>query len=116
MKTFFGEYSGGNFVMSGDNEVLRAMLISILNTPIGSRFYYPSYGSRLNELKFSVLNHFTINMIGQEVKNAVGLMDGVSLSSIEYTIDNDTIHFTIGLNRLSNNITVNLSVADGVAF
>ena len=69
MKTFTGQYSNGNFVYSNDTEAIRAQLISILNTQLGSRFYYPSYGSRLNDYRFDVINYFTINMIAQEIKN-----------------------------------------------
>ena len=67
MKTFTGQYSNGNFVYSNDTEAIRAQLISILNTPLGSRFYYPSYGSRLNDYRFDVINYFTINMIAQAI-------------------------------------------------
>lgn len=115
MRTFAGKYENDNFVYSEDNEALRIQLISILNTPIGSRFYAPSYGSRLNEFKFSVINYFTINMIGQEIKNAIHLMSGVSLSKISYSVYNNKLIFNIELNRLSEKINMNLSVVDGVA-
>ena len=55
MKTFTGQYSNGNFVYSNDTEAIRAQLISILNTPLGSRFYYPSDGSRLKDHRFDVI-------------------------------------------------------------
>lgn len=116
MRTFTGNYSNRNFQYSGDNEALRAQLISILNTPKGSRFYYPSYGSHLNEYKFSVLNHFSINMIGQEIKTAITLIDGVKLSAISYSIVDNTLYFTIDLNKMSNTIRLRLSVVDGVAY
>lgn len=115
MKTFIGKYSNGNFVYSGDNDAIRAQLISILNTPIGSRFYYPSYGSRLNEFRFSILNYYTINMIGQEIKNAIALMNGISLVKISYYVDNNKLHFNVELSRMSEKIKLNLSIVDGVA-
>ena len=115
MKTFAGKYSGRNFVYSSDTEAIRMQLVSILNTPMGRRFYYPSYGSHLNEYRFSVLNYFTINMIGQEVKNAVALIDGVTLSNIGYYIVGNVINFVIELNRLSEKVKVNIAVTDGVA-
>lgn len=115
MKTFAGKYVGKNFVYSDDNEAIRMQLISILNTPVGSRYYYPSYGSHLNEYRFSVLNYFTINMIGQEIKNAIALLNGITLSSIGYYIKDNKLYFNIELNRLSNNIKISLSVVDGVA-
>lgn len=115
MKTFTGKYTNKNFQYSSDNEVLRAQLISILNTPIGSRFYYPSYGSKLSEYKFTILNHFSINMISQEIKNAVDLIDGVTLSAISYNVIDNSIYFTVDLEKLSNTIKVVLSVTDGVA-
>lgn len=115
MKTFTGQYSNGNFVYSNDTEAIRAQLISILNTPLGSRFYYPSYGSRLNDYRFDVINYFTINMIAQEIKNAILLLDGVTLSNIEYHVYNDRLYFDIELTRLSEKISLNLSVTDGVA-
>ena len=84
MKTFTGQYSNGNFVYSNDTEAIRAQLISILNTPLGSRFYYPSYGSRLNDYRFDVINYFTINMIAQEIKNAIFLVNAVKQGKLEY--------------------------------
>lgn len=115
MKTFIGKYFNNNFVLSSDSDVIKSELISILNTPIGSRFYYPSYGSRLNEFRFSIINYFTINLIGQEIKNAINLIDGVTLSSIDYYVENNKLYFNIVLNKLSNKVKVNLSVVDGVA-
>lgn len=116
MRTFTGNYSNRSFQYSGDNEALRAQLISILNTPKGSRFYYPSYGSHLNEYRFSILNHFSINMIGQEIKTAITLIDGVTLSAISYSVAGNTLYFTIDLNKMSNTIRLNLSIVDGVAY
>ncbi len=115
MRTFTGKYINENFAYSDDNEAIRAQLISILNTPIGSRFYYPSYGSRLNEFKFSIINYFTINMIGQEIKNAVALMGGISLNKISYDVYDNKLVFNVELKRLSEKISINLSVVDGVA-
>ena len=115
METFFGQYVGKNFVLSNESEALRIQLVSILNTPSGSRFYYPSYGSRLNEYNFNVLNYYTVNMIGQEVKNAISLLDGVSLVSIDYVVDGNKVMFMITLQKTSNRIRVNLTVQDGVA-
>lgn len=115
MKTFIGSYKNNNFIYSSDNEVIKAQLISILNTPIGSRFYYPSYGSRLNEYRFSILNYFTINIIAQEVKNAIELLSGVSLTSLTYDIYKNKINFNIELERMSDTVRINLTVIDGVA-
>ena len=115
MKTFTGKFSNGSYVLSGDDAVLKSQLVSVLNTPIGSRFYYPSYGSHLNEFRFSVINHFTINMISQEIKSAVDLLDGVSLIGIQYYVKDNKLYFDVGLSRLSNKYTINLSVSDGIA-
>lgn len=115
MLTFAGKYSNGNYIYSGDNDSLKMQLISILNTPLGSRFYYPSYGSRLNEFRFSIYNYFSVNMIAQEVKNAVELLDGVSLSGISYYIEDNILYFDIELSRMSETIKLNISVTDGVA-
>ena len=115
MRTFTGNYSNKSFQYSGDNEALRAQLISILNTPIGTRFYYPSYGSHLNEYRFNVLNHYSINMIAQEIKNAIALIDGITLSAISYSISGNNLYFTIDLNKTSNIIRFTISVVDGVA-
>lgn len=115
MKTFSGKFSGKNFVYSDDIESIRMQLVSILNTPIGSRFYAPSYGSNLNNYRFAVLNYFTINIIGQEIKNAINLISGVTLAGISYYVKENTLYFNIELNRLSNIVKVNLSIVDGVA-
>lgn len=116
MESFTGEYKHNGFVLSGDADVLKAELVSILNTPIGSRFYYPTYGSNLNQLRFSILNYFTINMIGQEVKSAIDLLDGVTLNSISYYVSsNNKVSFVLDLSRNSDNYKVSLSVSDGVA-
>lgn len=114
MRTFTGKYKNGSYVFSYDNDTLRAQLLSILNTPIGSRFYAPSYGSRLNSFRFSILNYFTIQMIGQEIKDAISLMSGVSLKSINYIVEDNVLNFTIELNRMSEIVRINLTVVDGV--
>ena len=116
MKTFIGDFKDKNYVYSSDTESLRAQLISILNEPFGSRWYYPSYGTRLNEYRFSVMNYFTINMIGQEIKNAISLMSGVRLSKISYYLENNQLHFSRDLLRQSEIIKIGISVSDGVAF
>lgn len=115
MQTFTGAFNGRNFVLSGDNEAIKSQLVSILNTSIGSRYYYPTYGSHLNEYKFSVLNYFTINIIAQTIKEAVSIMDGISLTNIEYYVEDNKLYFNVELSRNSNNIKVSLSVVDGVA-
>lgn len=115
MKTFFGKYQNGNFVYSDKNESIRAQLISILNTPVGSRFYAPTYGSHLREYRFSTLNYYTINMIGQAVKEAIALMSNVTLSKMEYILSGNKLTFDIELIVASDNVRVTLSVADGVA-
>lgn len=115
MKTFSGKFSDKNFIYSDDIESIRMQLVSILNTPVGSRFYYPSYGSHLREYRFAVLNYYTINIIGQEIKNAVDFISGVELTGISYYVVDNVLHFNIELNRLSNIVKVNLTVVDGVA-
>lgn len=116
MKTFIGDFKDKNFIYSSDTEALRAQLISILNTPFGSRWYYPTYGTRLNEYRFSVMNYFTINMIGQEIKNAVALIGGVKLSKISYYLEDNQLHFNVDLVKQLETVSINLSVSDGVAF
>ncbi len=116
MKTFTGSYFNRNFVLSDDNEVLKANLVSILNTPIGSRFYYPSYGSNLSSYKGANINYFTINMIGQEIKSAIDLIDGVELSNFSYYFDDENVlRFNITLSKRSQSFIVNLAIKDGFA-
>ena len=115
MRTFIGKYDNGHYIYSNQNEAIKAQLVSILNTPVGSRFYMPSYGSRLNEYRFSVLNYFTINMIAQEIKNAVQFMTDISLVSMSYFLDNNNLKFTIDLSYMSSVVRVDLAIADGVA-
>ena len=116
MRTFIGDFKNKNYIYSNDTDALRAQLISILNTPFGSRWYYPTYGSHLNEYRFSVLNYFTINMIGQEIKNAVSLIGGVRLSKMSYYLKDNQLYFNINLIRQSEIIEIRLSVSNGVAF
>lgn len=116
MRTFFGDYKNKNFVYSNKNDAIRAQLISILNTQKGSRFYYPNYGSDLNQYRFGIINYFTIQMIGQCVKDAISLLDGVSIINIRYSVEKDHLKFYIDLNCNSDNVTVHLSIANGVAY
>lgn len=116
MKTFTGKYVNGNFVLSSDNEVLKAMLVSILNARLGTRWYYPTYGSSLSDLKFEILNYYTINLVTQEIKTAVGLIEGISLDGISFKIGKDKeIIFLIDLRKDSTTFKVSLSVLNGVA-
>ena len=115
MITFTGQYDKNKFVYSDDLESIRVQLISILNTPIGSRWYYPSYGSNLNQYRFSPFNYFTINMIGQEIKNAIDHLEGVSLADIAFTFYKEKLIFVISLYRFSDIVKLYITVADGVA-
>lgn len=115
MRTFFGKYKNGKFVYSDQTESLKAQLISILNTPLGSRFYAPSYGSHLCEYRFSIINYFTITTIGQAIKDAIRLMNGVTLSNIRYSLINNKLSFDIDLIYASDRVSINLTVVDGIA-
>ena len=115
MKTFVGQYYKKNFVYASDVDALKAQLISIINTPLGSRFYCPSYGSHLNEYRFNSINYFTIHMIGQEIKNTVQLMNGVSLSKLTYYLQDNQLYFNVELIKMSEKIKINLQIKDGVA-
>jgi phage baseplate assembly protein W len=115
MITFAGKYENDNFVYSEDAEVIKMQLVSILNTPLGSRFYAPTYGSNIRNYRFSILNYFTINMIGQEVKNAIQHLSGVTIANITYTVDNNKLIFYIDLNYMTNKVRINLTIVDGVA-
>jgi Phage baseplate assembly protein W len=115
MITFAGKYENDNFKYSDDVEAIKMQLVSILNTPIGTRFYAPTYGSNIRNYRFSILNYFTISMIGQEIKNAIQFMSGVTLANISYEVDNNKLLFTIDLYYLSEIVRVNLTVVDGVA-
>lgn len=115
MITFAGKYENNNFVYSDDTEAIKMQLVSILNTPIGTRFYAPTYGSNIREYRFSILNYFTINMIGQEIKNAIQYMSGITLADMSYTIKDNQLTFDVDLYYLSEVIRVNLTIVDGVA-
>lgn len=116
MKTFAGIYSGNNYVFSNEAESLRVQLLSILNTPRGSRYYYPDYGSNLNMYRFNVLNHYSINLISTEIKRAISLIDGLTLTDISYDIEDDnTLSFTLEVVRQSSTSKFSISVSDGVA-
>ena len=54
-------------------------------------------------------------MIGQEIKNAIQHMSGVTLASITYSVNNNKLLFSIDLQYMSETIRVNLTVVDGVA-
>ena len=54
-------------------------------------------------------------MIGQEIKNAIQFMSGVTLANISYTLDNNALKFDIDLYYLSEVVRINLTVVDGVA-
>ena len=115
MKTFTGKYNNGNFTYSSDTENIRIQLLSILNTPLNSRYYYPDFGSNINEYRFNVLNHFSINIIGSEIKRAVSLIDGITLTDISYTVeDTGELVFSLELTKLSNIIRFSISIHDGV--
>lgn len=116
MITFAGEYKDNNYILSDDKNAIKMQLLSILNTPLGTRFYSPNYGSNIRKYRFSILNYFTINMIGQEIKNAISLMSGVTLASIDYSVDENKLTFEVELAYLSTNIRVDLTYLDGVIY
>jgi hypothetical protein len=54
-------------------------------------------------------------MIGQEVKEAINMMSGVTLSAISYTVNDNSIIFNIDLIQNSDTVRFSLAITDGVA-
>mgnify|MGYP000329980595 CR=1 FL=1 len=89
----FSESKGGKYLglTESTSDEIRAILIHLLLTRKGTRYYLPSFGTRLYEYIFEPMDSTTFNRIENEVTTAVEeFIPNVTINKIEVTPYLDT--------------------------
>lgn len=95
---------------------VRDFLLVVLNTPRGSRPYYPEFGCDIEKYKYMPLNTNVINMIHHEIRKSIDSISGLTLRSSSYRVlsKERTLLFQFVLLMKSETVTVKLSYKEGV--
>ena len=117
LRTFSEKYHNRNFVWDTGSDAVREYLAYILNTPKGTRPYYPNFGSNLHKFKYAPLNQVTLREIHAEIRNCINAIDGMILQTSEYTVDvkSRSIYFKFYMLVDKDLMTVSLKYSGGVA-
>lgn len=79
-------------------------IITLLNTPIGSRFFLPEYGSRIHELVFEPNDEFLVATMRRFIGEAIEIWEKrVRFVDATFLVDNDKVDVTINCIILDSN-------------
>lgn len=115
IRTFAEHYGARNFTYDTGADAVREFLAYVLNTPKGTRPYYPLFGSYLGRYKYAPLNQTTIREVHAEIRSCINSIDGISVVNSEYSVDARTrsLSFRFFLVVDGNRMSVSMSYSDG---
>lgn len=87
LRSFSEKYSIRNFVYDTGSGAVREYLMHILNTPKGTRPYYPDFGSNLHKYQYAPLNQIVIREVHAEIRNCINQVEGITVLNSEYAVN-----------------------------
>lgn len=87
LRSFSEKYSIRNFAYDSGTDAVREYLTFILNTPKGTRAYYPDFGSNLHKYQYAPLNQTLIREVHAEIRNCVNQVEGITVLTTEYDVN-----------------------------
>jgi uncharacterized protein len=95
---------GGALMLQSGNPLIEQSIITILNTPKGSKFFLPEYGSRLRELLFETNDDVLFDLLEVFIYEAITEWEKRAVfSKAEFTRENDVVFCTIFYSILPSN-------------
>lgn len=94
----------GQPVLSKGSEAVQEAIATILNTPIGSKFFLPEYGSRLHELMFEPNDEVLESLMYMFIKEAIDFWEKrVKFVDASFSINNDKVEVVLFYRVLNSN-------------
>ena len=115
LRSFSEKFINRNFAWDNGTDAVREYLTYILNTPKGTRPYYPHFGSNLHKFKYAPLNQVTLREIHSEIRNCINAIEGMVIQTSEYFVDvqNRTIAFKFYMQVNKDKMTVSMQYSGG---
>ena len=85
----------GTMTMVNDAQLIQQSIKDILATPVGSRFFLPQFGSRINELLFEPNDELVKGLLHEFIREAFVWEGRVIFESTTFQSDQETIQVTI---------------------
>lgn len=96
--------NGGSPALENGNPLVSQSITIILNTPIGSRFMLPEYGSRLRELIFEPNDEVLIDLMKVFIYEALSMWEKrARFTNVTFEAGEDIIYCTIYYRVLASN-------------
>lgn len=98
------DVANGKIRLAEGINAVQQSIISILNTPIGSRFMLPEYGSRLHELMFEPNDEVLISMMRLFIRDAISEWEKrVTFDDAQFTISVESVEVLLSYKVLNSN-------------
>lgn len=98
------QISNGLPVLSKGVSAVEEAIITILNTPVGSRFMLPEYGSRLHELIFEPNDEFLVATMRRFIVDALEIWEKrVSFVEASFNVNVEKVDVTLTYSVLDSN-------------
>lgn len=95
--------SGRPLLAAGKDAVEQALIV-LLNTPVGTRFFLPEYGSRTNELIFEINDEVLESLLDAFIFEAINNWEKrVKCLSVDFERGDDYINCTVTYKILASN-------------
>lgn len=87
-----------------DSKLIENSIKDILNTPKGTRFFLPQYGSRLRELTFEPNDDILIDLMNLFIIEAITKWEKrVSVDEVTFDVEESVVYCTIKCDILNKN-------------
>lgn len=115
MSSYIENYSKNNYCFETTSSSFYQSVMDQLNTPLGSRAYYPDYGSKLYLYKFLPLDINTAKVIHAEIYILLSSYEGVDILSTDYKllVEQKTLRTFFDLNVTGDFFTISFNYATG---
>ena len=116
MYTFIENYSKKGYVGESKVGCVMQFIMDQLNTQIGTRPYYPDYGTNFTKYRFLPLTIENARLLHTDVYSAITNMQNISIKSSDFSLDTESRRVNLSFNIVVNKEAVSFKMAysDGV--
>lgn len=116
MYTFIENYSRKNYTGEDGIDCIIQFIMDQLNTQIGTRPYYPDYGTNFTKYRFLPATIENARMLHTDVYSAITNMNGITIKNSDFSLEPESrkvnLSFTLIVNK--NSVTLRMSYSDGL--
>ena len=116
MYTFIEDYSRKSYTGESGVDCIVQFIMDQLNTQIGTRPYYPDYGTNFIKYRFLPATIENARMLHADVYSAITNMSNITIRNSDFSLEPESrkvnLSFTLIVNK--EPVTLRMSYSDGV--